>query len=173
MFIGAQFLEQIKGQEALNEEFLIPRPAFDAIAEEYDGLLEEVDDWKEPLALLQDKYMRALAETENVRRRSQKQIEDAKHFAIQSFCKDLLEVADILDLACATVKKEDIETNEHLSNLFKGIEMTKTVLEKAFAKHGLGKAKFAPGYVAEVVKIGYSLKGRPIRAAKVGVVQSV
>lgn len=46
MFIGVQFLEQIKGQEALNEEFLIPRPAFDAIAEEYDGLLEEVDDWK-------------------------------------------------------------------------------------------------------------------------------
>lgn len=45
--------------------------------------------------MLQDKYMRALAETENVRRRSQKQIEDAKHFAIQSFCKDLLEVSSL------------------------------------------------------------------------------
>uniref|UniRef100_A0A914R7N9 Uncharacterized protein n=1 Tax=Parascaris equorum TaxID=6256 RepID=A0A914R7N9_PAREQ len=78
---------------------------------------------------LSDKYTRALADTENVRRRGQKQVEDAKLFAIQGFCKDLLEVADILDLAVGSIKK-DVEANPQIKSLHEGVEMTRTVLEK-------------------------------------------
>ena len=48
---------------------------------------------------MQDKYMRSLAETENVRQRMKKQVDDGKLYGIQGFCKDLLEVADVLGTA--------------------------------------------------------------------------
>ncbi|VDM92103.1 unnamed protein product, partial [Onchocerca ochengi] len=104
------------------------------------------------------------------------------------------QVADILDLAVGAVKKEDLDNNASLKNLFEGLEMTRTVLQKTFVKHGLkqispegekfdpvlheavfqipkDQAKFESGRVAQVIKIGYALQNRPIRAAKVGVVQ--
>ena len=141
---------------------------------------------------LQDKYMRSLAETENVRTRSQKLVSDAKQFGIQSFSKDLLEVADILEKATESVPKDELDNNEHLKNLFEGLTMTNTQLQKVFGNHGLEKVdpvgeKFDPnfheaifmmpspgkdaGTVAVVTKIGYRLNGRSLRAALVGVVQ--
>ena len=65
--------------------------------------------------------MRSLAETENVRTRSQKLVSDAKQFGIQSFSKDLLEVADILEKATESVPKDELDNNEHLKNLFEGL----------------------------------------------------
>lgn len=61
----------------------------------------------------QDKYKRALAESENIRRRLTKQIEDAKQFGIQGFCKDLLEVADILGHATEAVPKEEVRMSHY------------------------------------------------------------
>lgn len=117
-------------KEVSLEEFQPPRAAFDQLAAEYDLLREENGE-------LFDKYKRALAETENVRRRGQKQVEDAKIYAIQSFCKDLLEVADILTLALESVKKEDLVKNHELKALNDGVEMTQSVLQKIFSRHGL------------------------------------
>ena len=86
---------------------------------------------------MRGKYQRALAETENVRRRGQQQVEDAKVFAIQSFSKDLLEVADVLDLAIGAVDAATLDAEPKLKNLYDGVVMTKSVLHKAFNKHGL------------------------------------
>lgn len=87
---------------------------------------------------MQDKYRRSLADSENLRKRLTKQIEDAKVFGIQSFCKDLLEVADTLGHATNAVPKEEIkETNPHLKNLFEGLTMTKNSLLQVFKRHGL------------------------------------
>lgn len=61
--------------------------------------------------LIQDKYKRALADGENLRQRLTKQIEDAKLFGIQGFCKDLLEVADILGHATEAVPKEEVHSS--------------------------------------------------------------
>lgn len=47
------------------------------------------------------------------------------------------QVADILDLAVGAVKKEELDNNISLKNLFEGLEMTRTVLQKTFVKHGL------------------------------------
>ncbi|KAM3938700.1 grpE protein homolog 1, mitochondrial isoform 1-T1 [Leptodactylus fuscus] len=140
-----------------------------------------------------DKYKRALADTENLRQRSQKMVEDAKLYGIQGFCKDLLEVADILEKATQSVPKEEIkDDNPHLKNLYEGLVMTEVQMQKVFKKHGVVKlnpvgAKFdpyehealfhtpvegkEPGTVALVTKVGYKLHERTLRPALVGVVK--
>uniref|UniRef100_A0A914DMN7 GrpE protein homolog n=1 Tax=Acrobeloides nanus TaxID=290746 RepID=A0A914DMN7_9BILA len=174
------------GKELSAEEFVPSKSAINALAAEYDLLLEESDDFKA-------KYIRALAETENVRKRGIKQVEDAKLFSIQGFCKDLLEIADTLDLALENSKSTE-DTSTAFKNLYEGVSMTKNVLLNTFKKHGLvpvlpegqkfdpnlheaifevpqEQTKYQPGHVAHVLKIGYSLHDRPVRAAQVGVVK--
>ena len=112
---------------------------------------------------------------------------------IQGFCKDLLEVADILEKATQCVPKEEIrDDNPHLKNLYEGLVMTEVQIQKVFTKHGLLRlnplgAKFdpyehealfhtpvegkEPGTVALVNKVGYKLHGRTLRPALVGVVK--
>lgn len=144
--------------------------------------------------LLKDKYKRALADTENLRQRSQKLIDDAKLYGIQGFCKDLLEVADILKKATESVPKTEISTaNPHLKNLYDGLVMTEVQIQKVFQKHGLVQLnpdgqKFdpyeheavfhapvegkEPGTIAVVTKVGYKLHGRTLRPALVGVAKA-
>ena len=75
--------------------------------------------------------MRSLAEMENVRQRMKKQVDDAKLFAVQGFCKDLLEVADILTKATESVPQDAIsDSNPHLKNLYEGLTMTNSQLLK-------------------------------------------
>ena len=124
----------------------------------------------------------------------QRQVQDAKSFGIQGFCKDLLDVADVLERATTTVPAEALtDKNPHLKNLFEGLQMTEGQLQKVFRTHGLLKIdplgeKFDPNYhealfeqvvegkeagtVAVVTKIGYKLHERTIRPALVGVVKA-
>lgn len=76
---------------------------------EIENLTKEIQELKEKNLELLDKYKRALADGENLRIRLTKQIEDAKIFGIQSFCKDLLEVADILGHATDAVPKDQVK----------------------------------------------------------------
>lgn len=79
-----------------------------------------------------------MADSENLRKRLNKQIDDAKIFGIQSFCKDLLEVADILGHATQAVPKDQVsDNNPHLKNLYEGLTMTKDSLLQVFKRHGL------------------------------------
>eukprot|EP00745_Piridium_sociabile_P036722 TRINITY_DN66267_c0_g1_i1.p1 TRINITY_DN66267_c0_g1~~TRINITY_DN66267_c0_g1_i1.p1 ORF type:complete len:140 (-),score=34.47 TRINITY_DN66267_c0_g1_i1:314-733(-) len=135
--------------------------------------------------------MRSLAETENVRQRMKKQVDDARLYGIQGFCKDLLDVADVLQLATHSVPQDQVRSNPHLKDLFEGLTMTESQLQKVFGKHGLAPLspsegeRFDPNVheslfqvpttdkeadtVAVVQKIGYKLHDRTIRPALVGV----
>ncbi|KAH8389787.1 hypothetical protein KR200_001583, partial [Drosophila serrata] len=145
---------------------------------------------KEQNAELLDKYKRALADSENMRNRLNKQISDAKIFGIQSFCKDLLEVADTLGHATQAVPKDKLSGNADLKNLYEGLSMTRASLLQVFKRHGLEPVdpinqKFDPNMhealfqkedktvdantVVEVTKLGYKLHERCIRPALVGV----
>ena len=130
---------------------------------------------------------------ENVRQRMFKQIEEARIFGIQSFSKDLLEVADVLKMAVDSAPKasevNDIDVSKVLSNLTEGLQLTEAQLVGVFKRHGLEQVspmvgeEFNPnihealfqvaggkaGQVAELSQTGYTLNGRTIRAAKVGV----
>ncbi|XP_040161805.1 grpE protein homolog, mitochondrial [Anopheles arabiensis] len=158
---------------------------------EVEELRKEAAELTEKVKSLDDKYKRALAESENIRRRLTKQIDDAKLFGIQGFCKDLLEVADILGHATEAVPKDEIsDKNPHLKNLFEGLSMTRQQLNSVFKRHGLETvnpmnekfnpnlhealfqqevANVEPNTVVVVSKIGYKLHDRCIRPALVGV----
>lgn len=87
-----------------------------------------------------------------MRGRLNKQIQDAKIFGIQSFCKDLLEVADTLGHATNSVPRDQLNaSNPHLKTLFDGLEMTRSSLNQVFRRHGLEtieplNTKFDPNF---------------------------
>ena len=134
-----------------------------------------------------------MAETENVRMRLRKEVNDAKVYGIQSFCKDLLTVADTMKMAVASIPEDKLtsETDKIWTNFFEGVSLTDKELHKVFERHGLvpltpkkgdkfdpneHEALFEspvegmdPGLVAHVQRIGYRLKDRTLRAAQVGV----
>ncbi len=120
-----------------------------------------------------------------MRKRFTKQVDEAKIFGIQSFSKDLLEVSDVLSKAV-----EMGTEGQTVEDLHKGLKMTEAQLHQVFKRHGLEQInplneKFDPNkhealfqipapdkdanIVLDVQKIGYSLHGRTIRPALVGV----
>ena len=168
--------------------------------DEVSRLRGELEEKEAKVADLTDRILRTMAEMENLRERTRRQAEDAKKFAIQGFCKDLLDVADNLDRAIATVTVDDGDhdvekVKTKLKSFHEGVVMTEKTLLSAFKKHGV--TKFNPegeefdanshmalfnvpipegsdakaGTVAAVTKTGYSLHERVIRAAEVGVYQ--
>jgi len=168
-------------QEAKNED---DKPI---TKEEYEKIAGEVAELKTKSDDLLDKYRRSIAENDNMRKRLTKQIEDAKVFGIQSFCKDLLDVADVLAKAV-----EAGESASNVQDMVEGLRLTQTQLLQVFGRHGLtqinpvkGEEKFDPNMhealfqipapdldpntVMDIQKIGYSLHGRTIRPALVGV----
>lgn len=86
-------------------------------------------------AHLKDEYLRALAEAENTKKRCAQEIDKNTKFAISSFAKNLLSVADNLHRAIEAVG----DNAENCKDLLKGIEMTESELMKVFAKHGITK----------------------------------
>jgi molecular chaperone GrpE len=140
---------------------------------------------------LKEKVLRSLAEEENVRRIAKRDVENAHAYANTSFAKAMLEIADDLERASSVVpedKRKDIQ-DPILKNLLEGIVMTDRGLHKIFHKFGIVKygkvdEAFDPhmhdalfqmpdptkpaGTIGQVVKSGYKLKDRVIRAAQVG-----
>ncbi|XP_019390466.1 PREDICTED: grpE protein homolog 2, mitochondrial isoform X1 [Crocodylus porosus] len=141
---------------------------------------------------LTERYRKALADSENVRRRTQKFVEDAKLFGIQSFCRDLVEIADMLEKTTesAAEQTEPSDPNPAPQKICEGLSLVEAKLQSVFAKHGLQKMNpvgdkydpydheivchvpaegMQPGMVALVTQDGYKLHGRTIRHALVGV----
>jgi molecular chaperone GrpE len=145
------------------------------------------------LADARDRLLRALAETENVRRRGEREREDTARFAISRFAGDILSVADNLRRALESVPQSAIEQDEFLSKLVGGVGATERELVSVFEKHGLkridpmGQA-FDPnfhevlfevdapdtpvGTVVQVLEAGYTIGGRLLRPARVGVAKN-
>lgn len=141
------------------------------------------------LAQAHDERLRALAEAENTRRRSEKQIADSRTFAIDRFARDLLPVADTLARALAAAPDDARSGESAIRTLFDGVAMTERALLEAFERHGLKRigAKgetFDPnlhqavaqipseapaGAVAEVFQQGFALSERTLRPAMVAV----
>ena len=137
---------------------------------------------------LRDKLLRAVAETENVRRRSEKEKADAANYAVTSFARDMLAVGDNLSRAIESLP-EGIELPDEVANLLEGVKMTQRELLNIFERHGINKidpkgeafdhnhhqAMFESptddpnGTVIQVMQVGYKIKDRLLRPAMVGV----
>lgn len=140
---------------------------------------------------LKDKLLRALAESENVRRRAERDRKDAETYGGTRLARDLLAVHDNLDRALSHV---DDAQREQAKGFIEGVELTLRELLSAFAKHRIEKVspvmgeKFdpnrhqamfeapipgaEPGTVIEVMQAGFTIAGRLLRPALVGVARA-
>jgi molecular chaperone GrpE len=144
-------------------------------------------------AALKDQLLRALAETENVRRRAQRDREEAGKYAITAFARELVGVADNLRRAIAAIPPEALANDEALKNLAAGVELTERQLLTAFERFALRKieplgekfdsnlhqamfelpAQGQPtGTVLQVLQPGYVLHDRLVRPAMVAVAKA-
>src|SRR6266478_10037860 len=141
------------------------------------------------LAEQKDRLLRALAETENVRRRGQREREDAAKYAVAGFAKELLSVADNLRRALDSLPAEEAR-DPRTKSLLEGVEATERELLGVFERNGVRRidpngerfdhnfhqaifeaerpGKFA-GTVIEVLQPGYVLHDRLLRPAMVGI----
>ncbi len=141
------------------------------------------------LAEQKDRLLRALAETENTRRRAQREREDATKYAITGFAKDLLSAADNLRRALDSLPEAET-IDERTRSLLAGVAATERELLSVFERHGLRRidpqgerfdhnlhqAIFEAeredqpsGTIVEVLQPGYVLHERLLRPAMVGV----
>lgn len=140
---------------------------------------------------LKDKLLRTLADMENLRRRTQREVADARSYAVTAFARDMLTVADNIHRALDSVPEEaKADMNEALRALIEGIELTERDLQKTLERHGVKKLspqgeKFDPnlhqamfevpnpelpnGSVVQVMQEGYVIGERVLRPAMVGV----
>ncbi|TCD16060.1 nucleotide exchange factor GrpE [Oricola cellulosilytica] len=156
----------------------------ETIANEITELQAENNDMK-------DRLLRLAADMENLRRRTEREVKDARAFAISGFARDMLAVADNLRRAIEAVTAEQRETaDDTLKNLIEGVELTEKSMHSAMERHGVKKLepenqKFDPNFhqamfevpnpevpnntVVQVVQAGYRIGDRVLRPAMVGV----
>ncbi len=167
----------------------------DAQAAADDAQSHAEDDPMEALraenAELRDRLLRAVAEMENLRKRTEREVRDAGQYAISSFARDILGVGDNLRRAFESVSDEARQHGDAvLKSLMDGIDMTERELLNTLERHGVAKVdpqgeRFDPhlhqammeiedasvpsGTVVQVLQIGYTINGRVLRPAMVAV----
>ena len=131
----------------------------------------------------------AKAETQNVRRRLEKDIADARTYAATAFARDILSVADNIARALEAIPA-DLRADDKFRNLVTGLDATGREIEKVFASHGITRiaakglpldphqhqamievpsSDVEPGIVVQELQTGYMIKDRLLRAAMVAV----
>jgi molecular chaperone GrpE len=141
-------------------------------------------------AELKDRVLRTLAEMENLRRRTEREVTDSRTYAITSFARDLVGVADNIQRALDAVRDSGVALEGPAKALVDGVELTERELLKVLERNGVKKfdpkgEKFDPnlhqamfevpdarvpsGSVVQVVQPGYAIGDRVLRPALVGV----
>lgn len=155
-----------------------------------EGTLDEaLNSLRADLEKAQQDVLYARAEMQNVRRRMEKDIQDARTYAATGFARDILSVADNLSRALDHVPA-DLREDEKLKNFLAGIEATQRELEKVFGQHGVTRIaakglpldpnqhqamleiptnEAEPGTVVQEMQAGYMIRDRLLRPAMVGV----
>ena len=138
-----------------------------------------------------DKMLRTLAEMENLRKRTQREVADARTYGIAGFARDILDIADNLQRALDAVPAEaKASADAGLKSLIEGVELTERSLIKTLEKNGVQRfepigekfdpnvqqamyevpdSSVAPGTVVQVVQAGYMIGERVLRPALVAV----
>lgn len=148
---------------------------------------------QQELAETKDKMMRIAADAENTRRRARKEVENSKKYAVTSFSRDMIQVADNLKRALNSITDE-MREDVVMANFAAGIEATERELSRSFERNGIEtlnpkdlqfdpnfhEVMFEapipdkePGTVIEVIEVGYTLHGRLLRPARVGVSKAI
>ena len=139
---------------------------------------------------LRDQLLRTLADNENLRRRTERELTAAKKYGAMGFARDLMASVDNLDKAIDLIPENKDELDETVKNILIGVEMTGREIASVLERHNISKIspdgeKFdynlhqamfevpsddvEPGIVMQVVQSGYQLHDRLLRPAMVGV----
>lgn len=152
------------------------------------ALQTELDKKTEETAQKHDAYLRAVAETENVRRRMEKEKEEISRYAITKFAKDILSVGDNFQRAIAAVPQEAVAADPALKTLVDGVTLAERDFRSALERHGVKAidpagqpfnphqhqavmekedASVPAGTVLQVFQTGYLIEDRCLRPAMV------
>ncbi|OLF75476.1 molecular chaperone GrpE [Maricaulis sp. W15] len=140
---------------------------------------------------MRDKLLRALAEAENTRRRAERDVADARSYAVSSFAKDMLDISDNLTRAMSAVDETALaDAPDAVKNLVEGVAMTEKAMATKMERHGVKKVDPQPGdtfdphrhqavaqipsehgagKIAAVMQTGFVIADRTLRAAMVAV----
>ena len=145
---------------------------------------------KKELEIAVDDKKRALAEAENTRRRSIKDLEQARKYGHLSLSREMLSVVDSLESAVNAIPKNKDDLTEELKNFILGVEMTLEQFKQVFSNHNINRInpegelfdynlhqamfeketkEVEPGTIVEVMQPGWTLHDRLLRPAMVGV----
>lgn len=179
--------------EAVDSNLAAEASAADAAVEaEVPAEPDPVEVLKAENADLRDKYLRLAAEMDNLRRRTERDVKDAKSYSVAGFARDMLAVSDNLRRALEAIPAEALAAggDAGLKALADGVEMTERSMLSALERHGVRKLdpigeKFDPHFhqamfevpnpdvasntVVQVVQDGYVIGERVLRPAMVGV----
>ena len=160
-----------------------------------DGVGEGEDHFARLMADIEaakQEVLYAKAETQNVRRRMEKDIADARAYAATGFARDILSVSDNLSRALDSIPQE-LREDEKLKSLVAGLEATAREIDKVFAAHGISRiaatglpldpnqhqamlevpsADAEPGTIVQELQAGYMIKDRLLRPAMVAVAKT-
>ena len=179
------------GPEAYETEDMAEAVEAAGAAEAPAGEPSELDAARAEAADLRDRYLRLAAEMDNLRRRTERDVKDAKSYSVAGFARDMLAVSDNLRRALDAIPAEARAAGEAgLNALIEGVEMTERSMLSALERHGVKKLepegqKFDPNFhqamfevpnpnvpnntVVQVVQAGYTIGDRVLRPAMVGV----
>ncbi|HEX2216677.1 MAG TPA: nucleotide exchange factor GrpE [Xanthobacteraceae bacterium] len=168
-----------------------PQPATPGETRPNESSADATETLAKEAAEFRDRWMRALAETENLRRRAEREVADARSYGIAGFARDMVAVADNMRRALEAVGPELRDTADAaVKALIEGVELTDRELAKALEKHGVRRIepkdqKFDPhfhqamfeipdpsvpaGTVVQVLQDGYVIGERVLRPALVSV----
>jgi molecular chaperone GrpE len=173
-------------EQSVSEEIFSGEP--EAVGE--DSAPDPLEVLKEENAKLKDMYLRAMAETENVRARAKRDIEDSSRYAATKFARDMVNIIENLGRASASITPELRASGDVLKQVGDGIDMTMQELLGIFERNGIKRlnpqgekfdhnfhqavaqveTKDAPaGTVLQVLQAGYLLHDRLLRPAMVTV----
>ena len=174
--------------EAVAKELAgVPEDLLEKVAE--TSLDDALSALRGDLEKAEQEVLYARAEVQNVRRRMEKDVQDARAYAATGFARDILSVADNLARALDHVPAE-LREDEKLKNFLAGIEATQREIEKVFGMHGVTRIaakglpldpnqhqamleiptnEAEPGTVVQEMQAGYMIKDRLLRPAMVGV----
>ncbi len=147
-----------------------------------------IKELEEKIAQLEDQRLRDLAEFENIKKRMEKEKQQAIAYAHEQFARDLLAVIDSLDNAQISVEGSE-NSDEALEQISEGINLTLEQFKKVFAKHGIelidmesgfdphfheavmrvDSEEHEPGEIVQVLQKGYKIKDRVLRPAMVSI----
>lgn len=182
-------------EQKINNEEIDPTIEINKEENEEIKELEQVEHPDEELinkiTQLEDQLLRSRAEIENIRKRNEIQVKEARDYAITNFTRDLISVIENLHRATDNITNEQLEEIPLLKTISEGIEMTKRELLSVFEKNGIKRIQpivgdefdhnvhqavaqiptneYEPNKITYILQAGYLLNNRLLTPAMVGV----